>query len=100
MITRVALLGAAAAFVGVMGFDINPAEALIKCRGPYQLNPNGLIRTPYCEDNYLALIAGYKAHVIRTNPSAKDEACNRVGHDIRVRDICLGHGDDPDYFQR
>ncbi len=87
--------GAAALFIA--GVAPQTAEAKIICKGRYQMSSHGPISTPYCEDNYLAAIAGYKAKMIRYNPSAKDEACQKVGHDPRVSDICAGHVDSPDF---
>ena len=69
------------------------AEAKIKCDGHYQVTKYGLISTPYCEDNYLAAIAGYNAKALRTNPHVKQDACYEVGHDPRVYDICLDYTD-------
>ena len=67
----------------------------ISCKGAYQVTSNGLIETPYCEDNYLAHVArGYGIHVtnlsIRQNPSKKREICYAVGRDTRVSGICAG----------
>ena len=71
------------------------AEAKIACKGRYQVSKYGLIATPYCEDNYLAAIAGYNARAVRQNPHVKYKACKLVGHDPRVYDICLEHFDSP-----
>ena len=72
---------------------VSPAQAAIKCAGPNQVTKYGLIRTPYCEDNYLAKVAGYKAIAIRQNPNAKYEACKRVGHYPKMTGICDGLND-------
>lgn len=85
----VALLAATGSVV-IAGLAAQPATAAIKCQGPNQITRNGLIRTPWCEDTYLAHIAGYPPRAIRQNPSIKQEACERIGHDIRVQDICIG----------
>ena len=77
---------------------IGPAEAAIKCEGPYQINKaaGGKISTPYCQDNYLASIAraaGMKItnKTVRQNPNRKGEACRFVGYDPRVQNICAGY---------
>ncbi|MEZ5925600.1 MAG: hypothetical protein R3D57_14560 [Hyphomicrobiaceae bacterium] len=71
------------------------AEAKIQCDGPYQLSGGYSIRTPYCEDNYLAYVArSYGISVsgaeIRHNYNAKKHVCQVIGHDIRVSQICIG----------
>lgn len=91
--TLFAAAALSAAFI-TTGITTQPAEAAIKCVGPSQVNPYGLIRTPYCEDNYLARIAGMNPYKVRRNPHAKQHACKLVGHDPRVSDICHGHGFD------
>lgn len=83
-------LGVIVAFTG----GISTAEAKIKCEGRYQIiKHNGKISTPYCEDNLLAAVARSRGmrvsnKAIRHNPSVKKKACEFVGHDIRVQDIC------------
>ena len=93
---RPVLLGLAVS-VGFLAAALVPhaAEARIKCDGRYQVTKHGLISTPYCEDNYLAAIAGYNARALRQNPHLKQQACYEVGHDPRVRDLCLGYIDRP-----
>lgn len=76
------------------------ANAGIKCAGPNQVTSHGLISTPYCQDVYLAHIAGYSPKAILYNPSAKEEACNAVGNDNRVSYICAGYGFQNDVFRR
>ncbi|MDH3581882.1 MAG: hypothetical protein OEM91_14815 [Hyphomicrobiales bacterium] len=85
----VAFLTAIAA-VTLSGVATQPASAGIRCQGPDQVSQYGLHRSPWCEDTYLAHIAGYSPRAIRQNPSIKQEACELVGHDIRVQDICIG----------
>ena len=74
-----------------------PADAAIRCNGPYQVvKGTGEIATPYCEDTYLAHVARryygtrYSARQIRQNPFAKQQTCIVAGHDIRVSNICRG----------
>lgn len=91
MLKKSLLTAAAGAFL-MIGAAAQPAQAGIKCAGPNQVTKYGLISSPYCEDVYLARIAGYHPKAILYNPSAKDEACNAVGHDNRVAHICQGFG--------
>ncbi|NJM33901.1 MAG: hypothetical protein HC850_03420 [Rhodomicrobium sp.] len=80
---------------------VTPASA-IECQGNFQIQKNGNeIATPYCQDNYLAIVAResgmrVSAGAIRANPSVKERACRFVGYDIRVKDTCApylgGHG--------
>ncbi len=79
------------------GLAPQPADAAIRCNGPYQVvKGTGEIATPYCEDNYLAYIGRrfygtkYSARQVRQNPFAKQETCIIAGHDIRVSNICRG----------
>ena len=72
-----------------------PAAAKIACEGPYQLSGGSEIRTPYCEDTYLAHVAqGYGMAVagaeIRHNFNTKRRVCEVIGHDTRVAEICTG----------
>lgn len=96
---RKALFTAAAASMLITGMAAQPAEAAIKCDGPYQVSKYGPIRTPYCEDTYLAHVAGYSPAAVRHNPNIKQEACKRVGHYPRVSGICEGYGHD-NHFRR
>ena len=90
-----ALAGAGLALV--TGLAAGPADARIRCNGPYQIvRGQGEIATPYCEDNYLTAIAhryGFRgsASAVRHNPFVKEQACRLAGHDYRVRDICAGY---------
>ncbi len=76
-----------------------PAEAKIRCKGPYQIIKGvGHLSTPYCEDNYLAAVAAkygsrVSAKSIRNNPNKKQEVCQLVGHDTRVSSICSQYND-------
>ena len=82
------------------GMHAEPTAAGIKCKGPNQVSSYGLIPSRYCEDVYLARLAGMPPKAVLYNPSAKEAACNRVGHDNRVSHICQGHGFRNDAFGR
>jgi len=78
-------------------FASAPASAGIQCIGPNQvIQGQGLLPSPYCQDNYLAQVAASRGrHVlganIRRNLNMKVDVCNQVGYDIRVRGICQGY---------
>ena len=95
---KISTFAASGLFAAALALPFGPAEAAIKCQGPYQLNSaaGGKIATPYCQDNYLASIAraaGMRIsnREVRQNPNRKAEVCRFVGHDIRVQNICAGH---------
>jgi len=73
-----------------------PAAA-VKCERGYQRVQGNLIATPYCKDQYLAVVSrqyGFKASAakIRNNPNYKKELCRFVFNDIRVQETCLNAG--------
>jgi hypothetical protein len=73
-----------------------PAEARIQCQGNYQVTKHGLISTPYCEDNQIALVArsyGWRVTPaeIRANPLTKVRICQILGGDIRLKGSCAGY---------
>ena len=86
---------AAVAAASLQALTTVAAEAKIKCDGPYQLSGGNTIRTPYCEDNYLAYVAreygmGVSGAEIRQNYNAKRRVCQVIRHDSRVSEICIG----------
>jgi len=91
----IALASAATLGAGWWVAASTPAEARIRCNGPFQVvRGAGEIATPYCEDAYLARVArSYGIRVsgetIRYNENRKEEVCRAIGHDSRVYDICL-----------
>jgi hypothetical protein len=89
VVTRSAALTALALGLAIGG----PAYA-IDCQQGFQRVQGNLIATPYCQDEYLAIVArqfGVKASAdrIRNNPSYKREVCAIAGRDIRVQTACL-----------
>jgi hypothetical protein len=52
----------AVAAASLQALTIGAAEAKIRCDGPYQLTGGNTLRTPYCEDNYLAFVARVYGH--------------------------------------
>ncbi len=82
--------------LGVLFVSMNSAQAgryKLKCQGQYQLVDGSLISTPPCQEAYIAKVArsyGYKvsARQIRKNPNKKVSLCQRLGHDIRISNIC------------
>ncbi len=76
---------------GLIAFTA-PALA-IQCDGDFQIVQGQPISTPYCRDQYVAVVAreyGIKTSpaVIRNNPKQKEEVCRIVGRDIRVQEAC------------
>lgn len=70
-----------------------PAEAAIRCDGPYQIVQGQPISTPYCQDSYLAVVAReyglrVSASAIRQSPSTKAQVCRVVGRDNRAQSAC------------
>ncbi|MFM1814087.1 MAG: hypothetical protein RLZ98_782 [Pseudomonadota bacterium] len=78
-----------------------PAEARISCSGPWQIVDGRHIASPFCGDEHLAKVARqYGMHVsgraLRRSFAMKQETCQLVGHDNRVREICTGFRNDYD----
>lgn len=73
-------------------------EARIQCDKEFQISSSGPIATPACADRYLADIARrYGMRVTYRdvrNPSVKQQVCEFVGNDIRLRTICSGWRND------
>jgi hypothetical protein len=75
-----------------VGLSATPAPA-ITCDKGFQTVQGNQIATPYCQDEYLAVVArqfGVKASAdrIRNDPSYKREVCRIAGRDIRVQSSC------------
>lgn len=74
-----------------------PATAEIRCNGNYQIVAGQEIATPYCGDQYLAVVArDYGIRVtgaqIRNNPATKLEVCQIAGRDNRAQQACASSG--------
>jgi hypothetical protein len=72
---------------------VQPAAAKIACSEAYQLNKSGPVRTPYCEDEYVAQVARERGirvsgAAIRASIFTKRDVCRVVRLDIRVASIC------------
>ena len=72
------------------------ASARIVCDGAYQIVSGQPIATPYCEDAYLAEVAGeygmrVTASAVRSSPSLKERVCRVIGHDNRVQSACAAY---------
>lgn len=84
------LLGAALlAFVAMP----EPAAAKIKCKGIFQVTKNGLISTPYCQEEEIARVArsyGWKvtAAQVHNDPLKKVYICQALGNDNRLKGAC------------
>ena len=80
-----------------------PASARIQCQGNFQVTKNGLIATPYCEEENIARVAqSYGARVtgaeVRNNPLEKVYLCQVYGGDTRLKGACGAYS--PDLYGR
>jgi hypothetical protein len=71
----------------------------IQCKGNFQVTKDGLISTPYCQEQQIAIVArsyGWKvtASEVRNNPLKKVELCQILGGDVRLKGSCAGYGPD------
>jgi hypothetical protein len=72
----------------------SPAAAKIECRETFQVTKkNGLISTPYCEDQQIARVArsyGYNVSdaEVHNNPNTKVYLCQIIGNDNRLKGSC------------
>ncbi len=88
------LLGAA--FLVAAGMQ--PAAARIECQGNFMVTKkNGLIATPYCEEEQIAKVAqsyGWKvtAKQVHNDPLTKVQICQVLGGDVRLKGSCAGYG--------
>ena len=69
------------------------ADARIQCKGNFQATKNGLISTPYCQEEQIARVArsygwNVTAAQIRNNPLKKVEVCQALGGDVRLKGSC------------
>jgi hypothetical protein len=81
----------------VLGLAFATPAAAIHCENGFQRVQGNLIATPYCQDEYLAIVAhqyGFNASAarIRNDPNYKKELCQFVFSDIRVQTTCLDAG--------
>ncbi|MGH6865528.1 MAG: hypothetical protein ACREDO_05005 [Methyloceanibacter sp.] len=83
-----------AALLGLVAPE--PAAARIQCKGNFQVTKYGLIATPYCEEEQIAIVArsyGWKVtgSEVRNNPLKKVEICQILGSDVRLKGSCAGY---------
>ncbi|HUU25953.1 MAG TPA: hypothetical protein VMW68_10375 [Methyloceanibacter sp.] len=87
------LLGGLVAFVLACVLASAPAAAKIKCKGIFQVTKDGLISTPYCQEEEIARVArsyGWKvtAAQIHNEPLKKVYVCQALGGDVRLKGAC------------
>jgi hypothetical protein len=93
---------AAGAILALAAFAADPAAARIECRGNFQVTKtNGLIATPYCEEEQIAKVArsrGFKVTGadVHNNALTKVYLCQTIGWDQRLKGSCAGYA--PDSF--
>jgi hypothetical protein len=76
------------------------AAAKIQCQGNFQVTTQGLIATPYCEEEQIARVArsyGWKgtASQVHNNPNTKVYLCQRFGGDNRLKGSCGAYSERP-----
>jgi hypothetical protein len=75
------------------------ASAGVQCKGDFQVTNYGLIATPYCEEENIAVVAqnyGWRvtASQVHNNPLKKVYICQVLGRDIRLKGSCAGYSPD------
>ena len=73
--------------------------ARVECKGDFQVTKYGLIATPWCEEENIAVVArSYGWTVtgseVRKNPLKKVYICQVLGRDIRLKGSCAGYSPD------
>ncbi len=73
--------------------------ARIQCQGDFQITNLGLIATPYCEEQNIAVVAqsyGWRvtASQVRNDPLRKVYICQVLGRDVRLKGSCAGYSPD------
>jgi hypothetical protein len=91
-------VGGAAILVLVIGWT-TPILARVQCQGDFQMTKYGLIATPYCEEENIAVVArSYGWTVtgsqVRKDPLKKVYICQVLGRDIRLKGSCAGYSPD------
>lgn len=91
------LLKGAAVLVLAFAAATGPAAA-IECRNGYQRVGGSEIATPYCQDEYLAVVArdfGIRTTGarVRADWGHKREICRLIGQDNRIRGACASEND-------
>jgi hypothetical protein len=71
----------------------------IECKGDFQVTKYGLIATPWCEEENIAVVArSYGWTVtgseVRKNPLKKVYICQVLGRDVRLKGSCAGYSPD------
>ena len=79
------------------------ASAHIACQGNFQVTSQGLIATPYCEEEEIARVArSYGSNVtsaeIHNNALTKVYVCQIYGYDTRLKGSCGGYS--PELYGR
>ena len=74
------------------------AISRVQCHGDFQVTISGVVATPYCEEENIAVVAqSYGRRVtaseIHNNP-LKVYTCQVLGRDIRLKGSCAGYSPD------
>jgi hypothetical protein len=80
----------------LLAVETGAAFARIKCEGNFQVTKYGLIATPYCEEEQIAVVAqsyGWKVtpSEVHNNPLKKVYLCQILGGDVRLKGSCAGY---------
>lgn len=70
-----------------------PAGAKVQCQGNFQFTKYGLIATPYCEEEQIAIVAqshGWRVSTseVHNNPLKKIDICTALAGDARLKGSC------------
>ena len=99
MITFSKYFAPAVCALGLLAGTAFPASAKIRCEGNFQMTNNGLIATPYCEEEQIAKVArslgaNVTAAEVHKNPLKKVYLCQVYGRDVRLKGSCAGYSPD------
>ena len=102
MLRELSVFGGSAVLLLAIGWT-TPGFARAECKGDFQVTKYGLIATPYCEEENIAIVAqSYGWQVtgsqVRKNPLKKVYICQVLGRDIRLKGSCAGYS--PDAYAR
>lgn len=91
--------GLGAALIGLVVAASPALAAKIKCQGIFQVTKNGLISTPYCQEEEIARVArsyGWKvtANQVHNDPLKKVRICRALGNDNRLKGACGAYSSD------
>jgi hypothetical protein len=98
MLRELSVFGGSAVLLLAIGWT-TPGFARVECKGDFQLTKDGLLATPYCEEENIAIVAqSYGWPVtgsqVRNNPLKTVYICQVLGSDIRLKGSYAGYSPD------